>query len=128
VWLRDHRGWLRPSSPSCWDRGRLILMFDQVKNAPQLRVGLISEILSEGIFISVDHSRWEFFCWTTVLLLCWDVTLRRNTRWITFLEMTRFSPQKWFTLLFDAFRAAWRFRGFVPAVVSALLDCTQIIR
>jgi hypothetical protein len=37
-------------------------MSDDVKNAPQLPVGLINKILSEGILMRVDHSLWEFFC------------------------------------------------------------------
>jgi hypothetical protein len=32
------------------------MMSDEVKNAPQLRVGLVNEILSEGIFLRVDHA------------------------------------------------------------------------
>jgi hypothetical protein len=40
---------------------RTILMSDEVKSAPQLRIGLINEIMSEGIFIGVDHASWEFF-------------------------------------------------------------------
>jgi hypothetical protein len=45
-------------------------MYDEVKNAPQLQIGLINEILSEAIFIRMDHPLWKFFRWTIVLLLC----------------------------------------------------------
>jgi hypothetical protein len=54
------------------------LLSDEVKNAPQLRIGLINEILPEGILFRVDHGLWKFFGWGTVLLLCRDVTLRWN--------------------------------------------------
>jgi hypothetical protein len=47
-----------------------------VKNEPRLRVRLINEILSEGIFIRVDHIPWNFFRWTIVLLLIGDSALR----------------------------------------------------
>jgi hypothetical protein len=40
-------------------------MSDEVKNAPQLRVGLINEILSEVIFIRMDQPLWKFFRWTS---------------------------------------------------------------
>jgi hypothetical protein len=55
---------------------RTILMSDEVKNAPQLQIGLINEILSKEIFIMVDHALWRFFRETTALLLCRDATLR----------------------------------------------------
>jgi hypothetical protein len=37
---------------------------------PQLRVGHINELLSEGISMSAYHVPWKFLIWTTVLLLC----------------------------------------------------------
>jgi hypothetical protein len=54
-------------------------MSDVVMNGPQLRVGLINELLSEGIFIRVDHAPWKFLRWTAVLLLCQDATFQWNT-------------------------------------------------
>jgi hypothetical protein len=45
-------------------------MSDEVKNATQLRVGLIKKILSEWIFIRVDQAPWKFFRWDIILLLC----------------------------------------------------------
>jgi hypothetical protein len=53
-------------------------MSDELKNAPQLWVGFINELLSEGMTVRVDHAPWKFFRWTTALLLCRDATLRRN--------------------------------------------------
>jgi hypothetical protein len=51
-------------------------MSDEVKNAPQLRIGLINEIMSEATFIRMDQPLWKFFRWTTVLLLCRDAPLQ----------------------------------------------------
>jgi hypothetical protein len=64
-------------------------MSDEVKNAPQLRIGLINKIVSEAIFIRMDQSLKKFYLWTTVLLLCRDVTLQWNTLYvrIPFLEI-----------------------------------------
>jgi hypothetical protein len=36
-------------------------MSDEMKNRPQLPVGLIKEILSEVILIRIDQALWEFF-------------------------------------------------------------------
>jgi hypothetical protein len=47
----------------------MILMSDQVTNAPQLRMGRVNEILSEGIFVRVDHAPWKFFGWTICAIL-----------------------------------------------------------
>jgi hypothetical protein len=55
-------------------------MSDEVTNAPQLRIGLINEILPKGIFLTVDHAHWKFFHWTTLLLLYQDVPLPWNAR------------------------------------------------
>jgi hypothetical protein len=57
-------------------------MSDEVKNRPQLRVRLIREILSEAISIRMDQSLWEFFRWTTVLLLSRDARLRWDTLYV----------------------------------------------
>jgi hypothetical protein len=54
-------------------------MSDEVTNAPQLRIGLINEILSEVIFIRMDLALWGFFRRTTVLLLCRDAALQLDT-------------------------------------------------
>jgi hypothetical protein len=53
-------------------------MSDEAKNVPQLRIGLINEILSEAICIRIDQPFWKFFRWTTVLLLCADATHQWN--------------------------------------------------
>jgi hypothetical protein len=45
-------------------------MSDEVKNGPELRVGLINEILSEGIFIRVVRALWRFFHLAAIVLLC----------------------------------------------------------
>jgi hypothetical protein len=34
-------------------------MSDELKNAPQLRIGLINEVLSEAIFIRMDLPLWN---------------------------------------------------------------------
>jgi hypothetical protein len=47
-------------------------MSDEVKNGPQLWIGLINEILSEGIFIRVIRAPWKFFHLAAILLLCRD--------------------------------------------------------
>jgi hypothetical protein len=39
-------------------------MSDEVTNAPELRIGLINEILSEAIFIRMDEPLWKFIGWT----------------------------------------------------------------
>jgi hypothetical protein len=44
-------------------------MSDELKNALWLRVGLVNEPSSEGIFITLDHALWDFSRWITVLLL-----------------------------------------------------------
>jgi hypothetical protein len=54
-------------------------MSNEVKNAPQLRIGLFNEILSEAILIRVDQALCTFYRCTTVLLLCRDATLRWDT-------------------------------------------------
>jgi hypothetical protein len=36
-------------------------MSDEVKNVPQVPVGLINEILSEGILVRVDQAPWKLF-------------------------------------------------------------------
>jgi hypothetical protein len=58
---------------------RTIVISDAVKNAPQLRVGLVNARLSEGIFIRVDHVPWNFFRCGTVLLLGRDITIPWDT-------------------------------------------------
>jgi hypothetical protein len=63
-------------------------MSDEVKNRPQLLVGLINEILPEVIFIRMDQPLWEFFRRTTVLLLCRDATLQWDTLYIVVSERT----------------------------------------
>jgi hypothetical protein len=60
-----------------------ILMSDEVKNVPQLRIGLLDEIMSDAIFIRMDQPLWKFFRWTTVLLLCREATLQCNTLYHT---------------------------------------------
>jgi hypothetical protein len=62
-----------------WPPSRTILMSDEVKYRPQLRVGLINEIVSEVIFIRMDQSLCEFFRRTTILFLCRDATLQWDT-------------------------------------------------
>jgi hypothetical protein len=64
-------------------------MSDELKKVPRLWVGLINEILSEGIFIRVDHAPWKFCRWTTVLLLCRDATLRWNTLYLAMYSARR---------------------------------------
>jgi hypothetical protein len=56
-----------------------MIMFDEVKNASQLLVGLIIEILFHEIIIRVDRPPRKFFCWGAVVLLCRDAALRCNT-------------------------------------------------
>jgi hypothetical protein len=51
-------------------------MSDAVKNVPQLRIGLINEILFEAIFIRMDQPLWKFFRRTIVLLLSRDATFQ----------------------------------------------------
>jgi hypothetical protein len=63
-------------------------MSDEVKNRPQLRVGLINEILSQMIFIRMDQGLWKFFSRTTVLLLCRYATLQWDTIYIELNEVT----------------------------------------
>jgi hypothetical protein len=46
-----------------------------MKNALQFRVGLINKILSEVIFIKVNHAPWKCFRGGMVLLLCRDALL-----------------------------------------------------
>jgi hypothetical protein len=53
----------------------MILMSDEVKNGPWLRVGFINEILYEGMFIMVVRASWGFFYLATILLLC------REAKW-----------------------------------------------
>jgi hypothetical protein len=57
-------------------------MCRDVENAPQLRIGLINEILSEAICIRVVRGSLRFFRWTTVLLPCRDATLRWSTIYV----------------------------------------------
>jgi hypothetical protein len=59
-----------------------ILMSDKVKNAPELRIGLINEILPEAIFIRMDKPLRKCIDWTTVRLPCQDVALQWNTRYL----------------------------------------------
>jgi hypothetical protein len=74
VWRQDHRRWLGAPNlllwynrnwflvHATWVPSRTLLMSDEVKTAPQLRIGLINEILSQEIFVTVDHAPWECFC------------------------------------------------------------------
>jgi hypothetical protein len=55
------------------------LISDEIKNASQLPVGLINELLSEAISIRVRHAPWKFFGWTTVRLRYRDPALRWKT-------------------------------------------------
>jgi hypothetical protein len=54
-------------------------MSENVKIAPQLRIGLLNEILFEGMFIRMDPAPWKFFGWSTILLLCRGATFRWDT-------------------------------------------------
>jgi hypothetical protein len=52
-----------------------------VKSGPQLRIGLINEILSEDIFLTVTSAPWRFFRLAAILLLCRDAKFRWDTLW-----------------------------------------------
>jgi hypothetical protein len=61
-------------------------MSDDVKNAPQFRIGFMNEIVCEAIFSRMDQPFWKFFRWTTVLLLGRDATLQRNSPYQDLME------------------------------------------
>jgi hypothetical protein len=63
-------------------------MSGEMKNGPQLRIGLINEIYSEGILISVVRAPWSFLHLAAILLLCRHAKFRWDTLYLQSIEMS----------------------------------------